>query len=77
MLQTRIAVGALLVASALSVYGQPGVIDDERLLHTDTDRANWLTHGRDYSNQRFSPLAQNLIAFIHAEARQRVGSPPP
>ncbi len=58
MLRTRIAVGALLVASALGVYGQPGVVDDERLLHAGADRANWLTHGRDYGNQRFSPLAQ-------------------
>ncbi len=58
MLRIRIALGALLVAGALGVYGEPGVVGDERLLGAGTDRANWLTHGRDYGNQRFSPLAQ-------------------
>jgi glucose dehydrogenase len=57
-MRTRIAVGALLVASALGVNGQPGGLDDQRLLGAGADRANWLTHGRDYGNQRFSPLAQ-------------------
>jgi len=33
-------------------------VDDQRLLSAASDPANWLTYGRDYSNQRFSPLAQ-------------------
>ena len=33
-------------------------IDDTRLLNAAGDSANWLTYGRDYGNQRFSPLAQ-------------------
>jgi glucose dehydrogenase len=57
-MRTRIAVGALLVAAAMGVQGQPGGIDDGRLLGAGSDRANWLTYGRDYGNQRFSPLAQ-------------------
>jgi len=32
-------------------------IDDTRLLAAATDPASWLTYGRDYGNQRFSPLA--------------------
>jgi alcohol dehydrogenase (cytochrome c) len=31
-------------------------VDDARLLNAANDRANWLTYGRDYGNQRFSPL---------------------
>jgi PQQ-dependent dehydrogenase (methanol/ethanol family) len=33
-------------------------IDDERLVSADRDSANWLTYGRTYSEQRFSPLRQ-------------------
>jgi glucose dehydrogenase len=57
-MRTRIVVGALLVALALGVHGQPGGVDDQRLLGAGADRANWLNYGRDYGNQRFSPLAQ-------------------
>lgn len=31
-------------------------IDDKRLKAAKTDQNNWLTYGRDYTNQRFSPL---------------------
>jgi PQQ-dependent dehydrogenase (methanol/ethanol family) len=33
-------------------------IDDARLRSADNDAANWLTYGRTYSEQRFSPLKQ-------------------
>lgn len=33
-------------------------IDDARLVSADRDSANWLTYGRTYSEQRFSPLRQ-------------------
>ena len=38
----------------------PGVeaIDDARLRAADTDAADWLTHGRTYAEQRYSPLDQ-------------------
>jgi quinohemoprotein ethanol dehydrogenase len=35
-----------------------GAVDDARLLAADGDPANWITHGRDYAEQRFSPLDQ-------------------
>ncbi len=35
-----------------------GAIDDARLRDADADRANWLTHGRTYAEQRYSPLDQ-------------------
>ncbi|MGH7678651.1 MAG: PQQ-dependent dehydrogenase, methanol/ethanol family [Gemmatimonadaceae bacterium] len=31
-------------------------VDDERLAQAASDTANWLTHGRTYDEQRFSPL---------------------
>jgi len=37
---------------------KPVVVDDNRLLKAQVDSSNWLSHGRDYSNQRFSPLRQ-------------------
>jgi quinohemoprotein ethanol dehydrogenase len=33
-------------------------VDSSRLLNADRDSANWLTYGRTYSEQRFSPLHQ-------------------
>ena len=33
-------------------------IDEERLVHADSDTANWLTYGRTLNEQRFSPLNQ-------------------
>ena len=57
-MRTRIAAGALLLALAPGLHCEPGGIDDRRLLGAGADRANWLTYGRDYGNQRFSPLAQ-------------------
>jgi alcohol dehydrogenase (cytochrome c)/quinohemoprotein ethanol dehydrogenase len=44
---------ALSVAAAL-----PRAVTAERLDHADEDTANWLSHGRTYSEQRFSPLRQ-------------------
>jgi alcohol dehydrogenase (cytochrome c) len=41
----------------LAVHGQVSV-DDARLLAAGEERSGWLTYGRDYANQRFSPLAQ-------------------
>ena len=33
-----------------------GAVDDARLRNADADVSNWLTHGRTYSEERFSPL---------------------
>lgn len=37
---------------------QPREVTSARLLAADQDPANWLTHGRTYNEQRFSPLKQ-------------------
>src|SRR4029079_1028409 len=39
-------------------YGLDSLHDDARLLQAHRDVSNWLTYGRDYGNQRFSPIAQ-------------------
>jgi PQQ-dependent dehydrogenase (methanol/ethanol family) len=33
-------------------------VDDDRLVNADSDTSNWLSHGRTYDEQRFSPLDQ-------------------
>src|SRR6185295_18724006 len=45
--------GALLAGAA--VVAAP--VDDQRIKAAAQDRADWLTHGRTYDEQRFSPLA--------------------
>jgi alcohol dehydrogenase (cytochrome c)/quinohemoprotein ethanol dehydrogenase len=40
-------------------------VDDERLRSADTDGANWLSHGRTYDEQRFSPLKQIGVANVN------------
>jgi quinohemoprotein ethanol dehydrogenase len=37
---------------------KPSVVDDAALRAADGDPANWITYGRTYSEQRFSPLKQ-------------------
>jgi quinohemoprotein ethanol dehydrogenase len=37
---------------------KPAQVDANRIVQADQDPGNWLTHGRTYSEQRFSPLAQ-------------------
>lgn len=36
----------------------PASVDAARIIHADNEPANWMTHGRTYSEQRFSPLKQ-------------------
>jgi alcohol dehydrogenase (cytochrome c)/quinohemoprotein ethanol dehydrogenase len=36
----------------------PASVDESRLLHADDEPGNWMSHGRTYSEQRFSPLKQ-------------------
>ena len=35
----------------------PGMVDSARLVAADADQDNWLSYGRTYGEQRFSPLA--------------------
>jgi quinohemoprotein ethanol dehydrogenase len=42
----------------------PGVVDDARLVGAGADPDNWLTYGRTYAEQRFSPLSQISQATV-------------
>src|ERR1019366_2162085 len=42
----------------------PPAIDSARLVGADTDQDNWLSHGRTYDEQRFSPLKQITAANV-------------
>ncbi len=53
-----LALGFLALGCSLNANGETGIIDDNRLLEAQADSGNWLSHGRDYGNQRFSPLQQ-------------------
>ncbi|MEX0958639.1 MAG: PQQ-binding-like beta-propeller repeat protein [Burkholderiales bacterium] len=50
-----VACAALLLSA---VPATAAGVTDERLLSAAGDADNWLTYGREYGNQRFSPLAQ-------------------
>lgn len=34
----------------------PEIVDESRMLHADQEPGNWMSYGRTYSEQRFSPL---------------------
>jgi glucose dehydrogenase len=51
-----VALSALLLAVITPTLAAD--VTDARLKAAQDDRANWLTHGRDYANNRFSPLDQ-------------------
>ena len=45
-------------AVALAAGGAAAAVDSTRLDHADQDAGNWLTYGRTYSEQRYSPLTR-------------------
>src|SRR5690606_8121171 len=47
---------ALLLAACSNTASQPGDVTEARLLAAEEDGDNWLSHGRTYAEQRFSPL---------------------
>lgn len=53
-----IAAAAALVLTSCGSQQSENAITSERLLAAGDDAANWITHGRTYSEQRFSPLDQ-------------------
>nr|WP_298925167.1 PQQ-dependent dehydrogenase, methanol/ethanol family [uncultured Erythrobacter sp.] len=55
-----LALGALSVAACDEMLGagSDGGITSAMLVGANSDDANWITHGRTYSEQRFSPLDQ-------------------
>ncbi len=52
------AIAAMQVASHSQGRPVPAVVDDAALRNADARTADWITHGRTYGEQRFSPLAQ-------------------
>jgi quinohemoprotein ethanol dehydrogenase len=44
---------------------RPANVNDERLRHADDHAGQWMSHGRTYSEQRFSPLTQINMANVH------------
>lgn len=55
------AIGSAIgVAALVACLAAPGVRaqDGARIAAADKEPQNWLSHGRTYSEQRFSPLAR-------------------
>ncbi len=46
------------LALTLSACSQGPAVDEARIAAADSAPGEWLTHGRTYSEQRFSPLDQ-------------------
>jgi glucose dehydrogenase len=57
MLRTLLLTACVLLCPRFA-YAVDAIHDDARLVQAGRDRSNWLTYGRDYANQHFSPLAQ-------------------
>ena len=51
------AAGAVFALAACAGRG-PADVDGARIAAADKEPGNWLSHGRTYAEQRFSPLAQ-------------------
>lgn len=54
----------LIAAAFAAASALAGPVDDARLRSADADQADWLLPGRDYGNQRFSPLTQVNTATV-------------
>ena len=54
--------------SAQTVANFGAAVDEQRLITADNDRASWLSYGRTYDEQRYSPLDQ-----INKETIDQVG----
>jgi len=76
-LLTRTGFSAFVIALSLSACGQhtpvaaptqksdAANVDETRLRTASQDGANWLSHGRTYDEQRFSPLRQIDVANVN------------
>lgn len=49
---------ALLLAAPLAWAGGPAAVDAQRLTAADSEPGNWMSTGRTYGEQRYSPLEQ-------------------
>jgi quinohemoprotein ethanol dehydrogenase len=53
---TTLAICTLSLTACLASPPRSAVSDTQRILAADTEPGSWLTHGRTYGEQRFSPL---------------------
>ncbi len=60
----RLALAACLACAAGAATASAAEISDARMKSAGDDSANWILHGRDYANQRFSPLDQITAANV-------------
>jgi alcohol dehydrogenase (cytochrome c) len=56
--------GRSLAPQTTSQTGASTKITDTQIVHADDQPGNWLTYGRTYSEQRFSPLKQITLQMI-------------
>ncbi|MEO5707939.1 MAG: PQQ-dependent dehydrogenase, methanol/ethanol family [Alteraurantiacibacter sp.] len=62
--KTLALAAALLLAACSQAHSEFGNVTEERLLAAEDDPDNWLSHGRTYAEQRFSPLADITTANV-------------
>ena len=55
---TALMLGMSALAGCGATGGKNAAVDDARLAAGEPDGANWLSYGRTYDEQRFSPLTQ-------------------
>ena len=53
-----LAIGVFTLAACSSTPTPPSRTDTQRIIAADTEPGSWLTHGRTYGEQRFSPLTK-------------------
>ena len=56
MVRDAVALALTLLSVQTHMQAQAGAVNDKRLTNANKDEANWLSHGRTYDEQRFSPL---------------------
>src|SRR5262245_41828285 len=58
MRSLRLLLLSCLAAAAAQAAPGPAAVDGARIANADREPQNWLSHGRTYDEQRFSPLTQ-------------------
>jgi quinohemoprotein ethanol dehydrogenase len=56
--KTILAFAFALATPGMQAQTGPAAVNAERLLNADAERGNWMSYGRTYGEQRFSPLEQ-------------------
>ena len=81
----KIITASAAMLAAAGAQAQSAAVTTERLLNADAERGQWLSYGRTYNEQRFSPLDQineNTVAelglawFVDLPTNQNVESTP-